>query len=149
MIADLHGHLDLLERLLATIDQYDPQARIVTLGDYVDNGPQTLVHARRASRQAIGHGRRPNLGANRSQRPYALARTFSLVRRAACHCFGDVGPWRRSPRRRLGRATVLAGDGGWSSGNSTHMTASFTPLASTFCAFQGHGDQAACIAEPS
>jgi 3',5'-cyclic AMP phosphodiesterase CpdA len=40
VIADLHGHLDLLERLLATIDQYDPQARIVTLGDYVDNGPQ-------------------------------------------------------------------------------------------------------------
>lgn len=40
VIADLHGHLDLFEQILATIDQYDPQARIVTLGDYVDNGPQ-------------------------------------------------------------------------------------------------------------
>jgi ADP-ribosylglycohydrolase len=40
VIADLHGHLDLFEQILETIDRYDPQARIVTIGDYVDNGPQ-------------------------------------------------------------------------------------------------------------
>ena len=40
VIGDLHGHLDLFDLLLARIDQYDPSARIVTLGDYVDNGPQ-------------------------------------------------------------------------------------------------------------
>ncbi|MBP6582243.1 MAG: serine/threonine protein phosphatase [Chromatiaceae bacterium] len=40
VIGDLHGHLDLFERLLALIDAQFPQARIVTLGDYVDNGPQ-------------------------------------------------------------------------------------------------------------
>ncbi len=39
-IGDLHGHPDLFERLLAWIDQKVPDARIVTLGDYVDNGPQ-------------------------------------------------------------------------------------------------------------
>lgn len=39
-IGDLHGHLDLFERLLERIDSLYPQARIVTLGDYVDNGPQ-------------------------------------------------------------------------------------------------------------
>jgi hypothetical protein len=39
-IGDLHGHLDLFERLLAHIDREVPEARIVTLGDYVDNGPQ-------------------------------------------------------------------------------------------------------------
>ncbi|MFB1490787.1 MULTISPECIES: metallophosphoesterase [unclassified Thiocapsa] len=40
VIGDLHGHLDLFERQLAWIDQEVPDARIVTLGDYVDNGPQ-------------------------------------------------------------------------------------------------------------
>lgn len=35
-IADLYGHLDLFERLLERIDRLYPQARIVTLGDYVD-----------------------------------------------------------------------------------------------------------------
>jgi hypothetical protein len=40
VIGDLHGHLDLFERLLARIDAEFPQARVVTLGDYVDNGPQ-------------------------------------------------------------------------------------------------------------
>ena len=40
VIGDLHGRLDLFERLLAWIDQEVPDARIVTLGDYVDNGPQ-------------------------------------------------------------------------------------------------------------
>jgi hypothetical protein len=39
-IGDLHGHLDLFERLLAHIDKEVPDARIVTLGDYVDNGQQ-------------------------------------------------------------------------------------------------------------
>ncbi|CRI64081.1 hypothetical protein THIOKS11720009 [Thiocapsa sp. KS1] len=39
-IGDLHGHLDLFERLLERIDLEVPDARIVTLGDYVDNGPQ-------------------------------------------------------------------------------------------------------------
>ncbi len=40
VIGDLHGHLDLFEQILAKIDQLYPTARIVTLGDYVDNGPQ-------------------------------------------------------------------------------------------------------------
>jgi ADP-ribosylglycohydrolase len=40
VIGDLHGHLDLFERLLERIEEFDPLARIVTLGDYVDNGPQ-------------------------------------------------------------------------------------------------------------
>jgi ADP-ribosylglycohydrolase len=40
VVGDLHGHLDLFDRLLATMDRHYPQARIVTLGDYVDNGPQ-------------------------------------------------------------------------------------------------------------
>ena len=46
VIADLHGHLDLFEQILETIDRYDSQARIVTIGDYVDNGPQipALLH---------------------------------------------------------------------------------------------------------
>ncbi|UHD18470.1 metallophosphoesterase [Thiocapsa bogorovii] len=39
-IGDLHGHLDLFERVLERIDREAPDARIVTLGDYVDNGPQ-------------------------------------------------------------------------------------------------------------
>jgi hypothetical protein len=39
-IGDLHGHLDLFERLLERIDREVPDARIVTLGDAVDNGPQ-------------------------------------------------------------------------------------------------------------
>jgi hypothetical protein len=39
-IGDLHGHLDLFERLLERIDLEVPDAQIVTLGDYVDNGPQ-------------------------------------------------------------------------------------------------------------
>ena len=40
VFGDLHGHLDLFERLLDHIDARYPQARLVTLGDYVDNGPQ-------------------------------------------------------------------------------------------------------------
>lgn len=40
MIADPHGHLDLREPLLTRIDAEYPQARIVTLGDYVDKGLQ-------------------------------------------------------------------------------------------------------------
>ena len=40
VIGDLHGHLDLFELLLGKVDASYAQARIVTLGDYVDNGPQ-------------------------------------------------------------------------------------------------------------
>ncbi len=45
-IGDLHGHLDLFERLLDRIDSLYPGVCIVTLGDYVDNGPQVpaLLH---------------------------------------------------------------------------------------------------------
>ncbi len=32
-IADLHGHLDLFERLLDRIDRLYPRARMVTVGD--------------------------------------------------------------------------------------------------------------------
>lgn len=37
-IADLHGHLDPFDALIERIDTLCPKARIVTLGDYVDNG---------------------------------------------------------------------------------------------------------------
>lgn len=40
VFGDLLGHLDLFERLLDHVDALYPQARLVTLGDYVDNGPQ-------------------------------------------------------------------------------------------------------------
>jgi ADP-ribosylglycohydrolase len=40
VIGDLHGHLGLFEKILAYVDANYPDARIVTLGDYVDNGPQ-------------------------------------------------------------------------------------------------------------
>ncbi|NCA72255.1 MAG: hypothetical protein EOM91_19725 [Sphingobacteriia bacterium] len=40
VIGDLHVHLELFERLLERIDHEAPDAYIVTLGDYVDNGPQ-------------------------------------------------------------------------------------------------------------
>lgn len=40
-VADLHGHLDLFERLLAEFDRrLGRDYLLVTLGDYVDNGPQ-------------------------------------------------------------------------------------------------------------
>ena len=39
-IADLHGRLDLLEIALARITEHvEPPATVVTLGDYVDRGP--------------------------------------------------------------------------------------------------------------
>ncbi len=42
-IGDLHGHLDLLERGIATIDAHagDWPHRIIYLGDYVDRGPSS------------------------------------------------------------------------------------------------------------
>lgn len=40
VIGDLHGHLELFEKMLSYVDTHYPTARIVTLGDYVDNGPQ-------------------------------------------------------------------------------------------------------------
>ena len=44
-IGDIHGRLDLLERAIAAIrrdvDEYGPAALTVTLGDYVDRGPQS------------------------------------------------------------------------------------------------------------
>ena len=40
-VADLHGHLDLFQRLLARLDaQLGDRYLLVTLGDYVDNGSQ-------------------------------------------------------------------------------------------------------------
>ena len=42
-IGDIHGRLDLLERAIAAIGRdvaaYGPAALTVTLGDYVDRGP--------------------------------------------------------------------------------------------------------------
>ena len=38
-IADLHGHLAHLNALVAHADRHLPKATLVTLGDYVDNGP--------------------------------------------------------------------------------------------------------------
>src|SRR5205823_15021870 len=41
-IADLHGRLDLLEMALAKIaDDAEPPTTLVTLGDYVDRGPDS------------------------------------------------------------------------------------------------------------
>jgi len=41
-IADLHGRFDLLEMALARItERADPPATVVTLGDYVDRGPDS------------------------------------------------------------------------------------------------------------
>lgn len=41
-IADLHGRFDLLVRAFAEIEAYDPHPhKIVTLGDYVDRGPES------------------------------------------------------------------------------------------------------------
>jgi hypothetical protein len=42
-IGDLHGQLDLFDLLLGRIDSRYPKARIVTLGDCVDNGPQICL----------------------------------------------------------------------------------------------------------
>jgi hypothetical protein len=41
-IGDLNDHLDHFERLLERIDREVPDARIVSLGDSVDNGPSPL-----------------------------------------------------------------------------------------------------------
>ena len=41
-IADLHGRFDLLEMALACIaERAEPPATLVTLGDYVDRGPDS------------------------------------------------------------------------------------------------------------
>ena len=41
-IADLHGRFDLLEMALACIAKCaEPPATLVTLGDYVDRGPES------------------------------------------------------------------------------------------------------------
>jgi hypothetical protein len=41
-IADLHGRLDLLEMALAKIaDDAEPPTTLVTLGDYIDRGPDS------------------------------------------------------------------------------------------------------------
>ncbi len=41
-IADLHGRFDLLEMALACIiERAEPPATFVTLGDYVDRGPDS------------------------------------------------------------------------------------------------------------
>jgi Calcineurin-like phosphoesterase len=41
-IADLHGRFDLLEMALARIAEHvQPPATVVTLGDYVDRGPDS------------------------------------------------------------------------------------------------------------
>src|SRR5450631_289435 len=44
-IGDIHGRLDLLERAIAAVErdveQYGPAALTVTLGDYIDRGPDS------------------------------------------------------------------------------------------------------------
>ena len=41
-LADLHGRFDLLEMALARITEHaEPRATVVTLGDYVDRGPDS------------------------------------------------------------------------------------------------------------
>jgi serine/threonine protein phosphatase 1 len=41
-IADLHGRLDLLEMALRCLaERAEPRATLVTLGDYVDRGPDS------------------------------------------------------------------------------------------------------------
>lgn len=45
VIGDIHGRLDLLDRLIAAIDrdveEHGPQAITITLGDYIDRGPDS------------------------------------------------------------------------------------------------------------
>ncbi len=42
VIGDIHGRLDLLDRLIATIardvEEHGPKAIVITLGDYIDRG---------------------------------------------------------------------------------------------------------------
>ena len=41
-IADLHGRFDLLEMALACLaERAEPSATLVTLGDYIDRGPDS------------------------------------------------------------------------------------------------------------
>jgi len=45
VIGDIHGRLDLLDRLIAAIDrdvqEHGPKAIVITLGDYIDRGPDS------------------------------------------------------------------------------------------------------------
>lgn len=41
-IGDLHGRLDLFDKMIATIHAREPAALIITLGDYIDRGPDSL-----------------------------------------------------------------------------------------------------------
>ena len=40
IIADTHGHLNLLKKLLRKIDDQYEEYDLVFMGDYCDNGPQ-------------------------------------------------------------------------------------------------------------
>jgi serine/threonine protein phosphatase 1 len=41
VIGDIHGRLDLLERLLLILDQEAPDRRLILIGDYIDRGEQS------------------------------------------------------------------------------------------------------------
>ncbi len=88
VIADLHGRFDLLQAALATIARHagGRPCKIVTLGDYVDRGPQSRqVVARLMAAQAAG----ANLICLKGNHEYmvhrALRRTwFTSASRARC-----------------------------------------------------------------
>lgn len=41
VVGDVHGRLDLLRRMLDRLDAERPEATIVTVGDYIDRGPES------------------------------------------------------------------------------------------------------------
>lgn len=43
IIGDLHGRADLLEAMLARLDQEAPEAQLIFVGDYVDRGPESAA----------------------------------------------------------------------------------------------------------
>jgi hypothetical protein len=92
-IADLHGRLDLLEMALAKIaDDAELPTTLVTLGDYVDRGPD--------SRQACGW---------RGMHRHGLRRSRRL---SSGKAGGAVNVWRTSPAR-LSGGTRAASIGSW------------------------------------
>ncbi len=56
-IGDIHGRVDLLRRAIAAIErdvaERGPAALTVTLGDYIDRGPDFARRARMPGRQSV------------------------------------------------------------------------------------------------
>lgn len=75
VIADLHGRYDLLEKAFNAIyDRREPDATIVTLGDYIDRGPESklVIDILRAA-QNISGGKLICLKGNHAARGLSVA----------------------------------------------------------------------------